>query len=94
MMSKYKHPMDMLRTYDEFVDWIPHRLTRRQVLVMSAEGRFPPFARVFPRAPALWHENQIVRWISDHYRNVLPDYVARLEREGLSGAPFSHGKPL
>jgi hypothetical protein len=81
--------MEMLRTYDEFVDWIPHHLTRRQVLAMSAEGRFPPFARIYPRAPALWHESQIVQWISDNYRAVIPDYVARLEREGLTGAPFN-----
>lgn len=93
-MSDYKYQMNMLKTYDEFIDWVPHRLSRRQVLAMSAVGRFPPFARVYPRAPALWHENQLVRWISDQYRDVLPDYVARLEREGLSGAPFSHGKPV
>ena len=92
-MSK-KQFMDTLRSYHEFADWIPHRITKRQAQAMAADGRFPPFVRAYTRAEALWREGDIVRWIADRYKAVLPTYVERLEREGLSGSSFSHGKPV
>lgn len=89
-----KHSMDTLRAYHEFAAFIPHHMTRRQTLAMAADGRFPGFVRAYTRAEALWREGDIVSWIATNYKSVLPAYVDRLEREGLTGAPFTHGKPV
>lgn len=89
-----KRSLDGLRPYEGFADWIPHHITRRQALAMAADGRFPPFVRAYARAEPLWREGDIVDWIAAQYGGVLGKYVERLEREGLSGLPFSHGKPL
>jgi hypothetical protein len=85
-MSK-KRAMDTLCSYDRVVDWIPHRITRRQALAMAADGRFPQFVRAYTRAEPLWREGDIVDWIAAHYRKLLPDFVARLEQEGFTGKP-------
>lgn len=82
--------MNTLKSYEEFADFIPHRISRRQALAMAADGRFPPFVRAYSRAEAYWREVDIIRWIVFRYKAVLPEYTARLEREGLCGAPFSH----
>jgi hypothetical protein len=93
-MSEKKQTMDTLRAFDSFSGYIPHAMTRRQALAMAADGRFPPCVRAYTRAEPLWREGDIVGWIAVNYGPILPEYVERLERDGLTGSPFSHGKSL
>ncbi len=93
-MSKSKPLMDTLQPYEAFADWIPHRISKRQLLNMAETCRFPTYVKAYPRSTPLWRLGDVVEWIAANYGEVLPDYCDRLGREGLSGLPFSHGKPV
>jgi len=85
---------DRLVTYPEFAPYLPTTMSRRQCLAMAdIGGRFPKYARAYHRAEPVWSEKSIVAWVVDNFEWVAPEYCARLEDQGLSGAPF-HGEPV
>jgi hypothetical protein len=91
-MNKSKPSPYALRQYLDFAEFIPHRISKRQVVNLATTGRFPSFVQAYPRAEPLWREGDIVEWIAANYGGVLPEYVTRLRIEGFSGEPFCHGE--
>lgn len=93
-MNKKKPSMDALQPYEAFAELIPHRISKRQLRNMAETSRFPAYVKAYPRATPLWREGDVVEWIAANYSEVLPDYCARLERDGFNCPPFSHGKSV
>ena len=93
-MSKSKPSMDTLQPYEAFVDLIPHRISKRQLLNMAETSRFPAYVKAYPRATPLWREGDVIKWIVANYGSVLSDYCDQLERLGFNCPPFSHGKSV
>lgn len=90
-MSKSEPLMGRLQPYEAFVDLIPHRISKRQLLNMAETSRFPAYVKAYPRATPLWREGDVIAWIVANYRGVLSEYCDQLERSGFDSPPFSHG---
>lgn len=93
-VSESKPSLNVLLPYEGFADWVPHRISKRQILHMSLGSKFPPFVKAYPRAIPLWREGDVIAWIVANYAGVLPDYCDRLVRHGFSCPPFSMGDGL
>lgn len=89
-MRKAKAPV--LCTYAQIAPFLPRPIQRRQWLRLSDLGKAPGYTRPagFKSEP-VFLERDFVLWVKRTYGDLLPDYVASLEREGLSAKPFSHG---
>ena len=76
-----------LCTYADFGPSLPVPTPREHVLRLSKLGRFPRYTR-----PAGFHSEpvfstvDVMAWLRTTYGDLLPEYVAQIEREGFAKA--------
>jgi hypothetical protein len=88
-----KRNVPILRAYSEIADKLPCCISRRQMVRMADIGTFPPYVRpAGERSEPCWVERDVLLWCADQYGKVMPDFVARLEKEGF--APSLHDEVL
>jgi hypothetical protein len=49
-------------TYDDLRQYLPPRVTRRQLMAASNTGRFPSYICLFDREPT-WDKSEVMLWL-------------------------------
>lgn len=57
--------------------------SRHQFLRMADAGKAPAYVRTSLKAEPLFLESAILQFIREKYFDLIPEYVLRLEKEGL-----------